>query len=204
MAKKWGYDYTLIIATVTILLAIGLVSLYSIGYYHDAAQEDPGWSGTPKFAGYLETMNTLSFPLVVALLIALGLCIPKRVVPRQGLKRISALILGATVLVYVLRGISAGLGLLLIIAIAVQTGSLALTIAKRGRLVYEKEGYLVQLGSAMLHLGVIVLIFDIALLRAHALHITIFWVSTTLLLLGMFFSFYGRTDLSRLLTAIKR
>ena len=204
MARKWGYDYTLIVATVVILLAIGLVSLYSIGYYHDQAQEDPGWSAGPNFASYLDMMNTLSFPLVVALLIALGLCIPKRVVPRSELNRISALILGATVIVYALRDIKAGLGLLLIIAIIVQITSLGLTIAKRGRLVYEKEGYLVQLGSAMLHLGVIVLIFDIALLRAHALHITIFWVSTILLLLGMFFSFYGRTDLSRLLTAIKR
>ena len=204
MGKKWGYDYTLIIATVIILLAIGLVSLYSIGYYHDAVQDDPGWSGTPKFASYLEMMNTLAFPLVAALLIILGLCIPKRVVPRRELKRISAFILGVTVLLYALRNISWGLAFLLIIAIGIQTGSLLLTIMKRGHLVYEKEGYLVQLGSAMLHLGVIVLIFDIALLRAHALHISIFWVSTIFLLLGMFFSFYGRTDLKGLLTAIKR
>jgi hypothetical protein len=204
MGKKRGYDYTLVIATVVILLAIGVISLYSIGYYHDAANEDPGWSGSQEFASYLEMMNTLASPMVVALLIVLGLCIPKRVVPRRELKRISAFILGATALVYVLRGISAGLGLLLIIAIAVQAASLSLTIMKRGRLVYEKEGYLVQLGSAMLHLGVIVLIFDIAVLREHALHISIFWVSTILLLLGMFFSFYGRTDLSGWLTAIKR
>ena len=204
MGKKWGYDYTLVVATVIVLLAIGLVSLYSIGYYHDAVQQDPGWSAGPSFASYLEMMNTLSFPLVVALLIALGLCIPKRVVPRSELKIISAFILGATVVVYAMRGIQAGLGLLLIIAIAVQTASLALTVLKRGRLMYEKEGYLVQLGSALLHLGVIVLLFDIAVLRGHEQHISIFWVSTILLLLGMFFSFYGRTDLTRLLTAIKR
>jgi hypothetical protein len=69
--------------------------------------------------------------------------------------------------------------------------------------VYEKEGYLVQLGSAMLHLGVIILIFDIAMLRGHAQHISIFWVATILVLVGMFLSFYGRTDPRNWLSAIK-
>jgi hypothetical protein len=203
MGKKFGYDYTLIIATVVILLAIGVISLYGIGYYHQATEEDPQWTGGEKHAEYLEIMNKYTFPSVVALLVVLGLCIPKRVVPRDVLKRISGLLVGVTLLLYIIRDITWGLGFLLIMAIVVQTASLALTLLKRGRLVYEKEGYLVQLGSALLHLGVIILIFDIAMLRSHAQHINIFWVSTILVLLGMFLSFYGRTDPRNWLSAIK-
>jgi hypothetical protein len=202
MGRK-SYDYMLVIATVIILLAIGVISLYSIGYYHQATLEDPQWAGSSKHVSYLEMMNKISFPAVLLLIVALGMCIPKRVVPREALNRISAIILGATVLLYALRDISWALGFLLIMAIGIQSASLALTLLKRGRLVYEKEGYLVQLGSALLHLGVLILILDIALLRAHALHISIFWIATILVLLGMFFSFYGRTDLSRWLSAIK-
>lgn len=200
---KRGYDFTLVIVTVIILIAIGVISLYSIGYYHQATNEDPAWSASPKFASYLEMINRMAFPAVVALLITLGLCIPKRVVPREALKRITAVILGITIFLYAARDITWGLSFLLITAIGVQTASLALTLLKRGRLVYEKEGYLVQLGSALLHLGVIILIFDIAMLREHARHISIFWISTILILLGMFLSFYGRTDPRSWLTAIK-
>lgn len=202
MGRK-SYDYLLVIATVIILLTIGAISLYSIGYYHQATLEDPQWTGSAKHISYLEMINKISFPAVVLLIVALGMCIPKRVVPREALNRISAIILGATVLLYAVRDISWALGFLLITAIGIQSASLALTLLKRGRLVYEKEGYLVQLGSALLHLGVLILILDIALLREHALHISIFWISTILVLLGMFFSFYGRTDLSRWLSAIK-
>jgi hypothetical protein len=202
MGRK-SYDYLLVIMTVIILLAIGVISLYSIGYYHQATLEDPQWTGSSKHVSYLEMMNKISFPAVLLLIVALGMCIPKRVVPREALNRISAFILGATVLLYAVRDISWALGFLLITAIGIQSASLTLTLLKRGRLVYEKEGYLVQLGSALLHLGVLILILDIALLREHALHISIFWIATILVLLGMFFSFYGRTDLSRWLSAIK-
>lgn len=203
MAKKFGYDYTLIIATVAILLAIGIISLYGIGYYHNAGEEDPSWTQGPKHTEYLEMMNKYTSPTVVALLIVLGLCIPKRVVPRDVLKRISWALMGVTALLYIVRGIMWGLGFILVLAIVVQAASLVLTLLKRGSLVYEKEGYLVQLGSAMLHMGVIILIFDVALLRHHAQHISIFWVATILVTLGMFLSFYGRTDLRKWLPAIK-
>ena len=203
MGKRRGYDYTLIIATVVTLLAIGVISLYGIGYYHNAGEEDPQWTQGQKHAEYLEMMNKYTFPSVAALLIVLGLCIPKRVVPRDVLKLISGLLVGVTLLLCIVRDITWGLGFLLLLAIVLQTASLALTLLKRGRLVYEKEGYLVQLGSALLHLGVIILIFDVALLRGHAQHISIFWVSTILVLVGMFLSFYGRTDLRSWLFAIK-
>jgi hypothetical protein len=203
MGKKMGYDYTLVIATVVILLAIGLISLYGIGYYHNAGEEDPQWTQGQKHAEYLEMMNKYTLPSVVALLIVLGLCIPKRVVPRDVLTRISGALVGVTLLLYIIRDITWGLGFLLILAIVLQTASLVLTLLKRGRLVYEKEGYLVQLGSAMLHLGVIILIFDVALLKEHAQHISIFWVSTILVLLGMFLSFYGRTDPRKWISTIK-
>jgi hypothetical protein len=147
-------------------------------------------------------MNKISFPAVALLIIALGMCIPKRVVPREALNRISAVILGATILLYAARDISWGLGFLLIMAIGVQIISLVLTLLKRGRLVYEKEGHLVQLGSALLHLGIVILILDIALLREHVLHIRIFWISTILVLVGMFLSFYGRTDPRKWLSTI--
>ncbi len=203
MARKWGYDYALTIATVVILLAIGAISLYSIGYYHQATQQDAGWIGSQKQTAYLEMMNRFAFPVLVLLIIALGMCIPKRVVPREALNRISAVILGATVFLYAGQSIAWGLGFLLFTAIGIQAISLALTLLKRGRLVYEKEGYLVQLGSALLHMGTIILILDIALLRQHALHISIFWIATILVLIGMFLSFYGRTDPRRWLSAIK-
>lgn len=192
MGDTRSYDYTLIIATVLILLIIGAISLYSIGYYHLASRGDPQWAEGPGHGLYLDMMNRLVFPAVAMLLIVIGLCIPKRVVPRKAIKQVSIIILGITILLYAIHGMSWGLGFLLIVTIGVQSWSLILTLLKRGRLVYEKEGYLVQLGSALLHLGVIILIFDIAILKGHTLHIPIFWISTALVLIGMCLSFYGK------------
>ncbi len=161
-------------------------------YYYLVFLENPQWTRSPEYTSYPELMNRIAFPAVAALLIIVGLCIPKRVVPRNALARISAIILGFTIMLYVAKGIVWGLGFLLITAIGIQAVSLALTLLKRGRLIYEKEGFLVQLGSALLHLGIIVLIFNLALLKGHLLHIRIFWVSTALLLIGMLLSFYGK------------
>ena len=81
--KHKTYDFYLMVFTVAVLAIIGLVCLYGIGYYTYTNETMPDWTETALYGQYIDSMNQLIYPFVVLLLVALGLCIPKRIVPRQ-------------------------------------------------------------------------------------------------------------------------
>jgi len=55
---------------------------------------------------------------------------------------------------------------------------------------FEKEGYIVRLGSTLLHLGIVIIIFNFVSLREVSYHITVFWVGTFFITVGNVLSFY--------------
>jgi hypothetical protein len=185
-------DDRMLILTILALFAIGAISFYSIGLYNFKTRENPNWIKTEEHVTYMEEMNNLVYPCVIVLIVVLGMCIPRRVVPRPVLKNFSIGLLGVVFLFYAFGGLLFSLGFLLGLGILIQSVSLLLTLIKKGRLAYEKKAYSAQLGSAFLHLGIVVLLFDLALMQGHAYHIHIFWASTALLTLGMLMSFYGK------------
>ena len=187
--KLKNYDYYLILLTTIILFAIGLVSVYGITYYNYLSV-NPQWTQTARYGKYIDEMNSYIYPFLLLLLISLGLCIPKRLFEQNILVKFTAVVLGVTVMLAFLKGIETGLGFILAVMIAVQAVVLILTFKKSQVIRFEKEGYVMRLGSSLLHLGVVILVFNFVSLRDNPFHILIFWIGTLLVVAGNIFSFY--------------
>ena len=196
-AMRQRYDYYLIVLTTLILFAIGLVSLYGIAYYNYLAV-NPQWTRTIQYMQYIDDMNSYLYPFLVLLLVSLGLCIPKRLLEQNILIKFSALALAATLILTALYGIETGLGFILAVMTGVQSFVLILTFKKSKAIRYEKEGYTARLGSSLLHLGVVLLIFNFVSMRESPFHLSIFWSGMILITAGNIFSFYPR-KISKLL-----
>jgi hypothetical protein len=187
--KLKNYDYYLIVITTLILFGIGAVSLYGITYYNYLAV-NADWTKTLQYSQYIDEMNSCIYPFLVLLLISLGLCIPKRLFEQNMMIKISALILGITIILTIFSGLETGLGFILVVMTAVQAIVLILTIKKSRTIRFEKEGYVVRLGSSLLHLGLVILIFNFVNLQDNPYHLLIFWLGFILITSGNIFSFY--------------
>jgi hypothetical protein len=187
--KPRNYDYYLIIITTLILFGIGAVSLYGITYYNYLAV-DAQWTQTMQYSQYIDEMNSYIYPFLVLLLISLGLCIPKRLFEQDIMIRSSALILGITMILTIFSGLETGLVFILVVMTVVQAIVLILTINKSSTIRFEKEGYVVRLGSSLLHLGVVILIFNFVSFQDSPYHLLIFWFGMVLTTSGNIFSFY--------------
>lgn len=183
------YDFYLIIFTIIILFVMGIVCLYGIAYY-DYLAVDPQWTRTLSYVHYIAVMDSYLYPFLVLLLISLGLCIPKRLLKQDILIKFSAMALVVTAGLTFLFGIETGLGFILAIVTGIQGIVLILTIKKSKVLRYEKEGYIERLGSSLLHLGLIILVFNFVTLREIPYHVSIFWMGTLFITAGNIFSFY--------------
>lgn len=183
------YDYYLVISATLILFAIGAVCVYGIAYY-DYLSSNPDWARSAQYAFYIDDMNSYLYPFLVLLLIILGLCIPKRLFEKNILMKFSAFLLGATLFLTFLSGIETGLGFLLAVITAMQGIVLVLTLKKSKSIRYEKEGYVGRAGSSLLHLGLVLLIFNFVALRESQIHIPIFWVGMILITAGNILIFY--------------
>ena len=187
--KLKNYDYYLIILTAFILFAIGLICVYGIAYYNYLAV-NPQWTNTILYSRYIDDMNSYLYPFLVLLLLTLGLCIPKRLFEQDFLIKFTALALGAILTLTFLSGIEKGLVFLLAVMIVVQGFVLIRTIKKSAALRFEKEGYTGRLGSSLLHLGLVVLIFNFMTLQGSSFHILLFWAVMIMITVGNIFSFY--------------
>lgn len=192
-----NYDYYLIIVTSIALMMIGFVCVFGVWYSYDLYSTNSNWQSTIQFPEYISMMNMYVYPFVLVLLLSLGLCIPKRIVPRVALIKATFIILLLTLVASVVGGIELGITFILLMSIAVQAVVLALTILKSGALTFEREGYLIQIGSSLLHLGTVLFIFDFASMRDSVYHIPVFWVVTVLMGIGTLISFYP-SEISRL------
>ncbi|MFU8767109.1 MAG: hypothetical protein ACNA7I_05540, partial [Candidatus Methanoperedens sp.] len=166
------YDYYLIILTTLILFSIGIVCLYAITYYNYLAV-DPQWTRTGQYIAFINTMDSYLYPFLILLLVTLGLCIPKRLLGRELVLKSGTVIFIATVILTFLSGIEVALGFLLIVMIGIQLLVLILVFRKSKALRFEREGYVVRLGSTLLHLGIVIVIFNFVSLGEVSYHITV-------------------------------
>ena len=183
------YDYYLIILTTLILFAIGIVCLYAITYYNYLAV-DSQWTNTGQYMDFINTMDSYLYPFLIMLLVTLGLCIPKRLLDRNLLVKFTAIVLGATIILTFSSGIEIALGFLLVVMIGIQSLVLMLVFKRSTSLRFEKEGYIVRLGSTLLHLGIVIVIFNFVSLRDVSYHIPVFWMGTIFITVGNVLSFY--------------
>jgi FtsH-binding integral membrane protein len=189
-----GWDFLLVAATVAILGALGAQSLLGTLYSWWAYRTQPQWEHT----GYLEftrVMNLIGGPLVVALVVVMGLCVPKRIFPRRSLVVVSMAMLIAGALSALLSGSPAvGLTVYLAAAALIQVAVVVLTLAGASGLGYLSEGRAAKAGSGLLHLGFIVFAIVVVALQDSPAMLPVFGVAAALLFGGSTMAFYARTS----------
>ena len=187
---KSSYDFYLILATTIILFAICLISIYGMFYFKFAQihQMAPALKIT-----YMNRMNTVIAPFAVCLILLLGICVPKRLLPTAWLNRATLLLLVGTVLTGLIWGGRASLYFILAASLILQVVVLLMALSGSKKLNFHKKGYWVRLGSSLIHLGLILFVLDLLLYEKMTLHLFLFWVTTGTSVLGMVFSFYAES-----------
>ena len=187
---KSSYDFYLILATTIILFAICLISIYGMFYFKFAQihQMAPALKIT-----YMNRMNTVIAPFAVCLILLLGICVPKRLLPTAWLNRATLLLIVGTVLTGLIWGGRASLYFILAASLILQVVVLLMALSGSEKLNFHKKGYWVRLGSSLIHLGLILFVLDLLLYEKMTLHLFLFWVTTGTSVLGMVFSFYAES-----------
>lgn len=189
---RTSWDFTLVVVTVALMGALGLQSLVGTLYTWWAYANVSGWehSGQPQF---IATMNAVAAPLVVALIVVMGLCVPKRLLARRTLVVVSLAMVGAGGLTAIgTRSVTAGLTVYLCAAAVIQVAVVVLTLAGTQGLRYLSEGRIAKAGSGLLHLGFIVAALVIVALQHSPAMLAVSLLSAGLLTAGSALAFYAR------------
>jgi hypothetical protein len=190
MAKKGSYDFYLILATTVALALISLICVWAMFYFKLAGIHLLEAAGK---AAWQERMNAIVSPFIIALLVLLGICVPKRLLPVAWLNRFALLLLVGTLLLGWRFGIRTGLLVILGAALLLQLVVLVLALAGRDYLNFTKKGYWARVGSSLVHLGVVLFVLDLFFYRLPALHLLLFWVTTAATVSGMTCCFYAES-----------
>lgn len=182
------FNFYLIVTTVVVLFIISVICLYAMFYFRFAELQN--MSPDLKMA-YMETMNTVISPFLITLILLLGICVPKRLLPTAWLIRFTFVMVLAAVAVIFTVNLKAGLVTVLIASLVLQLVVLCLALAGSDRLKFSKKGYWLRTGSSLIHLAIILFILDLFFYHCQQLHLVLFWITTIAAVLGMFFCFYA-------------
>ena len=186
--KKTSYDFYLILATAVVLAIISGICVYGMFYFKFAQLQQ---MAPPVKNVYMERMNQTVSPFIIALIVILAICVPKRLLPTVWLNRFVLALLMVIGVVVWHWGVVMALKVALCLTLALQCGVLAMAVAGSERLNFEKKGYWLRLGSSSMHLGLILFILDLFFYDRQALHLALFWVTTVATVLGMIGCFYS-------------
>ncbi len=190
MRGKSNYDYYLILATTVVLFVISVICIYGM-FYFKLAQVNQ-LAAVVK-VNYMNTMNRVLAPFLIALIVLLGICVPKRLLPTVWLNRFSVILVVCALVAGFIGDVTVSLVLVLAVSLVLQVVVLVMACAGSTELNFEKKGYWVRVGSSLLHLGLIVFVLDFFFYRFLTLHLVLFWITTVSLLLGMVFCFYAES-----------
>lgn len=199
-AAARGWDFALTAITVALLGGLGVQSFLGTVYTWWAQRSVLGWEQT-GYPAYVSAMNGIAAPMIVALVVVMGLCVPKRLFSRRVLVGVSALMLlagAAGGAVALSRGestgaaLGTGLAAYLVLAALIQVAVVGLTIAGVQGPSYMTEGRVTKAGSGLLHLGFIVFAFVVVALQRSAFMLPVFWLSAVLSVAGTVLSFYAK------------
>jgi hypothetical protein len=190
MRGKSNYDFYLILATTVVLFIISAICIYGM-FYFKLAQVNQ-LTAVAK-VNYMNTMNRVLAPFLIALIVLLGICVPKRLLPTVWLNRFSVMLVVFAIVAGLIGDVKVSLVLVLAVSLVLQVVVLIMACAGSTELNFEKKGYWVRVGSSLLHLGLIVFVLDFFFYRSLTLHLVLFWITTVSLLLGMVFCFYAES-----------
>jgi multisubunit Na+/H+ antiporter MnhC subunit len=186
--NKSSYDFYLILATVIVLSIISMICVYGMFYFKFAQLQQ---MAAPVKSAYMERMNQAVSPFIIALIILLAICVPKRLLPTAWLNRFALGLLVAIGAVTWISGVVMALKVALGLTLVLQAVVLVMAVAGNQRLNFAKKGYWLRVGSSCLHLGVILFILDLFFTDRQTLHLALFWVTTVFTVLGMIGCFYS-------------
>ncbi len=184
---KRNYDFWLTIASVIVLFLIAILCTASMFYFKWAQVQNLPESLKVQYEYH---MNELASPLLIALLVLLGLCIPKRILSLKPLIGFSVAVILGTIIVWIIYNWRAALLVVISSAIMIQTIVFWLTLIGK-RLNFKHEGYLKRLGSCFIHLGLLLICLDILLLSPLGFLKILFWTSSFMVIIGLILCFYG-------------
>jgi len=186
--KKTSYDFYLILATVLVLSIISGICVYGMFYFKFAQLQQ---MAAPVKAAYMDRMNQIVSPFIIALIVILAVCVPKRLLPTVWLNRFALALVAVIGVVTWVWGVVMALKVALCLTLALQFVVLAMALAGNERLNFEKKGYWLRVGSSSMHLGLILFILDLFFYKHQTLHLALFWVTTVATVLGMIGCFYS-------------
>lgn len=189
-----GWDYLLAMLTVVLLGALGAQSLFGTVYAWLMYRSEPAWEQT-GYAPFVRTMNLIAAPMVVALIVVMGLCVPKRLFSRSRLLAVSAGMVFVGVAWWAVTGdAQAALAVYLVLAALIQLAVVALTLGGARGLVYLSESRVAKAGSGLLHLGFILFALVVVALQESRAMLPVFAMSAVLLTGGSALAFYARSS----------
>ena len=190
--RQRAWDLGLTVFTVALLTSLGLQSFLGTLWVWVAQRNSAEWTQGSGYASYVDSMNIIAAPQVVALVIIMGLCVPKRLFSRTLLLAVSAgMMLVGTAAGIVTGSLGRGLAVYLTLAAVIQVAVVLMTIAGVRGPSYLTEGRLTKTGSGLLHLGFIIFGIVIVALQRSALMLPVFWASAVLVTVGTALSFYA-------------
>lgn len=189
--RQRAWDFGLTVATVALLASLGVQSFVGTLYVWWAQRTISGWqqAGYPHF---ISVMNAVAAPQLVLLVVAMGLCVPKRLFARRALLAVSAaMLLVAAVTFAWTRSLAIGLAAYLSLAALIQVAVVVMTAAGVRGPSYLTEGRLTKVGSGLLHMGFILFALVIAVMQRSQLMLPAFWTATAFTMGGTLLSFYA-------------
>lgn len=202
--RQRAWDYGLTMVTVFLLGSLGVQSFIGTIYVWWAQRTNPAWEQSSS-AAYIDAMNTIAAPQLIALVVVMGLCVPKRLLSRRALLLVSLLMVVAGMGAGIVTGsLATGVAVYLALAALIQVAVVALTAAGAKGPSYLTEGRLTKLGSGLLHLGFIVFGIVVAVLQRSPFMEPVFWTSTVLMTVGTAMSFYADRLAVRRVVRIER
>ena len=189
MNRKGSYDYYLILATCTVPAIISVICVYGMFYFKFAQIQQ---MATPVKTAYMEKMNLAVSPFIISLILLLGICVPKRLLPVRWLNYFAVALLIIVILTGSLWGVVTALQVSLCITLILQFVVLMMALAGNENLHFEKKGYWLRVGSSAMHLGLILFILDLFFYQNPFLHLLLFWVTTAATVGGMIGCFYSQ------------
>ena len=190
--RQRTWDFGLTVVTVLLLATLGVQSFVGTLWVWLSIRSIPGWEQSPGYTDYVGAMNAIAAPQIVALVVVMGLCVPKRLFARRALLWVSVAMVAVGIVAGVMTGsLTDGLAIYLLLSAAIQLAVVVMTVAGVRGPSYLTEGRLTKTGSGLLHLGFIVFAIVVVALQKSPMMMPVFVLSALLVTVGTTLSFYA-------------
>lgn len=190
--RQRTWDFALTILTVLLLASLGVQSFLGTIWVFISERTVPAWDQSADYLAYVAKMNAIAAPQILALVVVMGLCVPKRLFSRRVLVGVSAAMIVVGVVSWlVTANLGLGLAIYLGLAAVIQIGVVVMTVAGVRGPSYLTEGRLTKTGSGLLHLGFILFAIVVVSLQRSPFMLPVFSASALLVTVGTALAFYA-------------